>query len=121
MGNYKPITVQITVNKLFEQLLSKQLSYGFNSKLCDKLTAYRKNNSCETALLSLTENWKFALNQRNVVGVLSTDMSKAFDSLYHPLTLAKLTAYGVEERSLRLMGSYFTDRYNTVKLGSVVS
>ena len=48
-------------------------------------------------------------------------MSKAFNSLYHPLTLAKLKAYGVEERSLRLMGSYFTDRYNRVKLGSVVS
>ena len=29
--------------------------------------------------------------------------------------------YGVEERSLRLMGSYFTDRYNRVTLGSVVS
>ena len=48
-------------------------------------------------------------------------MSKAFDSLYHPLTLAKLKAYGVEERSLRLMSSYFTDRYNRVKLGSPVS
>ena len=33
MGNYRPITVQVTVNKLFEQLLSKQLSYGFNNKL----------------------------------------------------------------------------------------
>ena len=62
-GNYRPITVQVTVNKLFEQLLSKQLSYGFNNKLCDKLTAYRKNNSCETALLSLTENWKFGLDE----------------------------------------------------------
>ena len=58
--------------------------------------------------MSLTENWKFAFDERNVVSVLSTDMSKAFDSLYHPLTLAKLKAYGVEERSLRLMGSFFT-------------
>ena len=99
-GNYRPITVQVTVNKLFEQLLSKQLSYGFNNKLCDKLTAYRKNNSCETALLSLTENWKLALDEHKVVGILSTDMSKAFDSLYHPVTLAKLRAYGVEESSL---------------------
>ena len=121
MGNYRPITVQVTVNKLFEQLLSQKLSYGFNNKLCDKLTAYRKNNSCETALLSLTKNWKFALDEHNVVGVLSTDMSKAFNSLYHPLTLAKLKACVVEERSQRLMGSYFTDRYNRVKLGSVVS
>ena len=65
-GNYRPITVQVAVNKLFEQLLSKQLSYGFSNKLCDKLTAYRRNNSCETALLSLTENWKFALDEHNL-------------------------------------------------------
>ena len=69
-GNYSPITVQVTLNKLFQQLLSKQLSYGFNNKLCDKLTAYRKNNSCERALLSLTKIWKFALDEYNVVGVL---------------------------------------------------
>ena len=40
-----------------------------------------ENNSCERALLSLTKNWKFALDEYNVVGVLSMDMSKAFDSL----------------------------------------
>ena len=36
------------------------------------------------------------------MGVLSMDTSKTFDSLYmyHPLTLAKLRAYGVEESSL---------------------
>ena len=119
--NYRPITVQVTINKLFEQLLSKQLNYGFNDKLCDKLTAYRKNHSCETALLALTENWKISLDEHKVVGVLSTDMSKAFDSLYHPLTLAKLKAYGIEENSLKLLDSYFTDRYNRVKLGSIVS
>lgn len=29
--NYnRPITVQVTINKIFEQLLSKQLGYGFN-------------------------------------------------------------------------------------------
>ena len=69
----------------------------------------------------MTENWKLTLDEYKVVGVLPTDMSKAFDSLYHPLTLAKLRAYGVEEISLRLMGSYFTDCYNRVKLGSAVS
>ena len=50
-GNYRPITLQVTLNKLFEQLLNKKLSYGFYNKLCDKLTAYRKNNSCESSLV----------------------------------------------------------------------
>ena len=85
------------------------------------MTAYRKHHSCETALLALIENWRMALDDHKVVGVLSTDMSKAFDSLYHPLVLAKLKAYGVVENSLCLMRSYFNDRYNRVKLGSVVS
>ena len=75
-------------------------------------------NSCETALLSLTENWKKALDDRKIVGVLSTDMSKAFDSLYHPLILS---AYGVSDNSVKLLDSYFTDRYSRAKLGPVVS
>ena len=92
--NYRPITVQVTINKIFQQLLSRQLANGFNDRLSDKLTAYRKNQSCETALLSLTENWKMALDNHQVVGLLSTDMSKAFDFLYHPLLLAKLRVWG---------------------------
>ena len=54
-----------------------------------------------------------ALDDHKVVVVLSTDMSKALDSLYHPLVLV--------ENSLCLMRSYVNDRYNRVKLGSVVS
>ena len=49
--NYRPITVQVKVNKVFEQLLSKLLSHSFEGRFSDKLTAYRKRNSCETALL----------------------------------------------------------------------
>ena len=78
--NYCPITEQVTVNKVFEQLLSKQLSHSFEGKFSDKLTACCKRNSCETAHLSLIENWKKALDERKIVGVLSTVMSKAFDS-----------------------------------------
>ena len=31
-GNYRLITAQVTVSKLFEQLLSTQLSYCFNTE-----------------------------------------------------------------------------------------
>ena len=48
--------MQVTVNKVFEQLLSKQLSTKFESRFSDNLSAYRKRNSCETVLLSLTES-----------------------------------------------------------------
>lgn len=116
-----PITLQVTVNKVFEQLLSKQVSHSFEGRVSDKRTAYRKKNSCRTALLSLIENWKKALDECKVIRVLSTDTTKAFDSLYQPLMLAKFKAYGVSDNSVKLLDSYFSDCHCRVKLGSVVS
>ena len=57
--HYRPIIVQVIVNKVFEQLIGKQLSPSFEGRFSDKLiTAYKKGNSCENAYLSLIENWK---------------------------------------------------------------
>lgn len=119
--NYRPLTIQIMVNKVFEQLLSKQVVKGLDKKLSDNLTAYRKTHSCETTLVMLTEHWKHGLDSGKTVGVLSTDMSKAFDSLNHSLLLSKLRAYGFTDSATNLLESYFTDRLNRVKLNDVTS
>ena len=66
----------------------------------------------------LTEQWKKAVDEGEYVGQLSTDMSKAFDCMYHSLLLAKLKTYNFDEQSLKLMKSYFTNCYNRVKLGN---
>ena len=82
------------IGEVFEQLLSKQLTSFIDPMLNNNLTAYRKGQNCETSFIGLVERWKQAVDKRNVVGVLSTDMSKAFDSLYPPLLVNKLRAYG---------------------------
>ena len=82
-----------------------------------------KNIVCETTLLRLTEDWKLAVDSEQSIGILSTDMSKAFDSLHPSLMINKLKAYGFSEESLSLimMRSYFTNRQNRVKLNGVTS
>ena len=48
-------------------------------------------------------------------------MSNAFDCLNHRLLLGKLEAYGFDTDSIRLMSSYFKDRFNRLKIGETTS
>ena len=80
------------LTKFLNSLLSNQGTQFMEPYLSNCLTAYRKQNSCETTLIKLMEDWKEALDTSNVVGILSTDLSKAFGSLHPPLLLAKLKA-----------------------------
>ena len=59
--------------------------------------------------------------QKLSVGILSTDMSKAFGSLQQTLMLRKLQAYGFKNKATDILRSYFQDRMNRVRLSSVVS
>ncbi|CAB4042704.1 Hypothetical predicted protein, partial [Paramuricea clavata] len=110
--NYRPVTILIAVDKVFEQLLCKQLCELTDKIFDDFMSAYRKSYSCETTLIRLVEDWKHALDHNKAVGVLSSDMSKAFDSMYPPLLLSKLQAYGMSNSSLAILESYFKDRKN---------
>ena len=120
-SNYRTMTSLIAVDKVFEQLLGEQVTEHFNPILYSRSTAYRKKHSCETTLLSMLEDWKLAIDRRELVCILSTDMSKAFDSLCPSLLLKKLEANGFTEQALELMRSYFEDRLNRVKIGNTTS
>ena len=68
------------VNKVYEVLLGQQVSKFMDDRLSDAITAYRAKNSCETTLIRLTETWRAELDSKKIVGILLSDMSKAFDS-----------------------------------------
>jgi hypothetical protein len=86
------------------------------------MSAYRKSYSCETTLIRLVDDWIHALDHNKVIGVLSSDMSKTFDSMYPSSLLSNLQAYGMSKSSLAiLIVSYFKDRKNRIRLGNNVS
>ena len=61
------------------------------------------------------------MDKGQTVAILSTDMSKAFDSMHPILLLSKLKAYGFSQNALDLMRSYFTGRESRARLGQVTS
>ena len=110
-----------TMSKLYERLLSDQLSAHFNSIFHHFLAAFMASYGCQTTLLRIVEGWKAALDKSMYIGSVLMDLSKAFDCLPHDLLLAKLKAYGVNEDSCNLMGSYLSNRHQRVKIGKNVS
>ena len=79
---------------MFEKLLSQKVAAFIEPILSGNLTAYQKMHSTKTSLIKLTEDRKRAIDDHNIIRILSTNMSKAFDSLHPPLLLRKLDAYG---------------------------
>ena len=71
--------------------------------------------------MRLTEDWKRSLDNKQIVAVISMDLSKAFDTIPHGLLLAKLKAYGVNRRSCMLLKDYLHGRMQRVKVGDTSS
>ncbi len=115
---YRPVSVLPGGSKVYEKLMSNQLIAFFESILHSALSGYRNRYSCEHVLLQASEKWRQALDNGEYVGSILIDLSKAFDSMPHGLTIAKLHAYGVDNDSCQWVLSYLSDRMQRVKLGN---
>ena len=116
-SNYRPLTILPSLSKVFETLVHTRISAYFEDIFHEHVFAYRKHHGTDTALLSLTEQWRKNLDQHNIVGIVSMDLSKAFDTLPHELIVAKFKAYGADEKTTDLVHNYLTKRFQRVRLG----
>ena len=101
--NYRPIVILPTVSKVFEKLMAEQLTPFLEAHFSKLLCGFRKAHSTQHALLRLLNRWQKALDDSNIVGTVLMDLSKAYDCLPHDLLIAKLSAYGVNYNSLKLI------------------
>ena len=85
------------------------------------MSGFLRGHSCCIALLKLTKDWRLVLDSKKDVGVIAIDLSKAFDSICHNLLLAKLRAHGCQDSAIRLIQSYFKDRFQRVRCNGCAS
>ena len=89
--------------------------------LSDFISAYRKGDSANHALLRLIENWKAALDSNLFTGAVLMDLSEAFDYIPHDPLIAKLHAYGFNFGTLTFLNSYLRNRKQCVKINNICS
>ena len=62
-----------------------------------------------------------SVDQGHVFGALITNLSKAFDSLPHNLLIAKLNAYGFDNKAVKFVYDYVTSRKRRTKISDTNS
>jgi len=119
--NYRSINLLPTISKVFEKVLNNQLTefaYNFFSL---HLSGFRKQHGCNDILTLMVEDWRKAIDNNKLVGVLAIDLSKAFDCMPHGLLLSKLYNYGVDATACSLIKSYLSNRQQRVKVNDTRS
>ena len=121
LKNCRPVSLIPIVSKLFERDMYNQILTYINKFLSPYIFGYRTGHSTEQCLTVMLEVWKNALDGIKKAGGILTDLSKAFDCLNHNLLVAKLAAYGFEDRALNFVYDYLKNRKQRTKVNGSYS
>lgn len=90
--NYRGISIQSTILKIFDCLLTKRLILFAEKILPDSQYGFRKGRGVQAGLFDFTQCLHKALGIGGEVHVFYFDASKAFDSVDHKILAAQLAA-----------------------------
>ena len=92
-----------------------------NNLLSPRQSGFRHKHSCETALVSMTDDWLSVMHNNEYCGVLFPNLCKAFDLVNHDVLFQKLKFYQPGEQSLLWFQFYLSDRKQSVKINATYS
>ena len=117
LTNYKPIALLPSISKIFECVLIESLTNHFtdNNLLFPQQYEFRAKNSTELAVLNLVDYLTYKLHTGRIPLNIYFDLSKAFDTLIHDILLDKMSLYGVNDVTKKLLQSYLTQRQQIVE------
>ena len=111
--NYRPVSNLPFLSKVLEKAaLDQFIAHCDNhSLLPDYQSAYRQHYSCETALIKLTNDVLWSMENGKVSAVVMIDLSAAFDTVDHDLLLEVLeTRFGIKDTCLKWYENYLRPR-----------
>ena len=107
LSNYLPVC-----SKVLEKCVTAQVSnhLASNNLYFSHQSGFRFGHSTETLLLYCTDRWYKAIDSKQYIAVLFLDVSKAFDTVNHPLLPSKLHHLGLNSTSISWFQSYLSNR-----------
>jgi len=124
LKNYRPISNTSFLSKLLEKSAIRQIKSHIedNNLHGSYQSGYRKNHSCETALLKVVNDLMGMVRTKGAAVLILLDLSAAFDTIDHSILISKLTTeFGIQGNVLEWITSYLNNRTYKVKIKDVDS
>ena len=115
-SNYRPVSLTCISCKMFEHIIGSNIMRhpDKNDILTDRQHGFRPRRSCETQLLTLTDELIKSLDKGRQHDLAVLDFSKLFDRVLHEGLLIKLEHYGIQGRTLNWIRAFLTDKLQRV-------
>ena len=122
-SNYRPIAITSLISKTMETIITKQLLAFLetNNLLSDHQYGFRQARSTGDLLAYAVHAWSSALESYGESRVISLDISKAFDRVWHRGLLAKLPMFGLHHTLITWISSFLSDRSITIRVDGYLS
>ena len=115
-SNYRPISLTCIASKLIEHILVCNIMTHFDSNnlLNSFQHGFRSKHSCETQLVSFTQEIFDNLENYKQTDLIIMDFSKAFDKVDNNLLIHKLFNLGVNLNTVSWIKSFLQNRSQSV-------
>ena len=112
-SNYRPVSNLSFISKVLEKVVLQQFTEHCDKNLLmpDYQSAYRKNFSCETAVIKIVNDVLCNMESQKLTALAAIDLSAAFDTVDHHVLLKVLQfRFGVTGLALNWFKNYLSPR-----------
>ena len=114
--NYRPISLLCSASKLFESLICDRINNFVyeNNIIPSQQFGFRKQHSAEHQLFRIHKDINLSLKSKKSTGLISFDIEKAFDSVWHQGLISKIIKYDFPLYITKIISSFISNRSFTV-------
>ena len=122
-NNYRPISLTSCLGKLIERIMNKRLYNYIESKnlLAPQQSGFRKARRCADNLLFITQKVREAFNRKKKAMLLTFDIQKAFDKVWHQGVIYKMRKMRIPEYLINWIAAFLRERKYFVKVNDAKS